>query len=198
MVPPVAGPGWRPSLPAIIRIIMTTLGAVAGFGVVIAILVLVLLLTGDPKPCVNRTSVVTTAAAQAADAKWEAFKAAKAGAAVAFNEQEATSRGTAYADERGVPMRNLQVYFCPDGRAEARGKVSFLGRDISILIRGHLDVTDGRNRIEVDSVKAGNLPSQIGTRIADELLNRNNARDLPLEITLKSSVTTDGSHTLTR
>ncbi|MCZ7578211.1 MAG: hypothetical protein M5U18_14575 [Dehalococcoidia bacterium] len=75
-----------------------------------------------------------------------------------FSEAEVTSRGVAYVEERDVPIKDLQIYFCPDGTAEAKGKVNVLGRDVSVLARGTLDVSGGQNRIVVDELKAGNLP----------------------------------------
>lgn len=193
---PTRGPRLSPG-----RVIRVTVGIFGGFAGVVVISIIVaaaLVLTGDPRPCAPRTSAVSAAAAGAANAKWVAFRDAAPGTVVTFSEAEATSRGVEYVAERDVPLRNLQVYFCADGRAEAKGITSYAGRDINILLRGHLDVTGGRNRIVLDSARAGNLPAAVGTRIASEILDRNGARNLPLGITIASSVSTDGVHTLTR
>lgn len=169
--------------------------ATGGLGALV-ILIGALILTGDPSPCVSRTSVPNSGAAVALQQKWDAFKVAAAPATVQFTEQEVTSRGVAYLDERDVPISNLQVYFCPDGKAEAKGTASLLGRDVNILVRGSLDV--GNNEIVVDSVQAGNLPSLISTPLVNRILDRNNVRSLSLGVTLASSTSTDGIHTLTR
>jgi len=172
------------------------IGGLAGVGVGLGVLAGVLIATGDPKPCVDRKSTPSDAAAQSMQARWDAFKLAPPGATIALTEEEVTSRAISYVSERDVPIKNLQVYFCPDGKAEAKGTASFLGRDINIVFRGHLDVSGGKNTLVVDSVDAGNLPSAVGKQIVDQLLNRNDVRDVPLGIVLTSSVSQDGIHTL--
>lgn len=171
---------------------------VGGIAALLAIIGGILAFTGDPTPCVDRRSTASTGAALNATARWEAFKAAGPGASVTFTEEEVTSQGVAYLQDRGSDIQGLQVYFCPDGKAEAKGKVSFLGRDLNVLFRGTLDVSGGQNRLVVDSVEAGNLPSAVGTRIVEQFLDRNNVRDLPLGLELVSSTSLDGSHTLQR
>ncbi len=172
------------------------LGGLAGAGAGLAILAGILVATGDPKPCVDRKSTPSGAAAQSMQTRWDAFKLAPPGASISLTEEEVTSRAIDYVNERDVPIKDLQVYFCPDGKAEAKGTANYLGRDINILFRGSLDVSGGKNTIVVDSVDAGNLPSVIGKQIVDQLLNRNNVRDLPLGIVLTSSVSQDGIHNL--
>ena len=178
----------------ITRIIATVIGLGGG----IIILIGILIATGDPAACVDRRSAVSQSAVDSLQLKWDTFKAAGSPASVQFTEAEVTSRGVAYLDERDVPIKDLQVYFCPDGKAEAKGKVNVLSRDVSVLIRGTLDVSGGQNRIIVDELKAGNLPPWIGTAIVNQVIDRNSVRDLPLGVTLSSSVSSDGVHTLTR
>lgn len=190
------GPGFSPG--RVIRITVRLVGGLAGLGIIVVIVAAALVLTGDPQPCAPRASVVSAAAADAANAKWIAFRDTAPSTTATFTEAEATSRGTQYVSERDVPLRNLQVYFCADGRAEAKGVTSYAGRDVNIVLRGHLDVAGGRNRIVLDSARAGNLPAAVGTRLATVILDRNGARNLPLGITIASSVSTDGLHTLTR
>lgn len=169
---------------------------VIGFGAGMVVLIGVLIATGDPKACADRRSVVSSDAVASLQLKWDQFKAAGPGSSVQFTEAEVTSRGVQYLDEKDVPIKDLQVYFCPDGKAEAKGFVTILGRDINILLRGSLDVSGGQNTIVVDSVEAGNLPPFIGTTIVNQVIDRNNVRDLPLGVTLTSSVSEDGTHTL--
>jgi hypothetical protein len=176
--------------------VIKVLVGVGGLGAVLVILAGVLIATGDPSACVDRRSAASAGALQSLSEKWTVFKAARPGSSVNFTEQETTSRGVAYLQERDVPIKDLQVYFCADGKAEAKGRVTVLGRDVSVLLRGSLDVSGGQNRVVIDSVQAGNLPSWIGTSIINRLLDRNDVRTLPLGVTLTSSVSTDGLHTL--
>lgn len=178
----------------ITRILVTVIGLGGGLVILIGILIA----TGDPAACVDRRSTVSQSAVDALQLKWDTFKAAGPGASVQFSEAEVTSRGVAYVEERDVPIKDLQIYFCPDGTAEAKGKVNVLGRDVSVLARGTLDVSGGQNRIVVDELKAGNLPPWVSTAVVNQVIDRNNVRDLPLGITLASSISTDGVHTLTR
>ncbi|MCC6421143.1 MAG: zinc ribbon domain-containing protein [Gemmataceae bacterium] len=188
--------GFRHGLGRVVRVVAFTSVAAGTVVMALAVLFALLMFTGDPEPCVARTSTPAAAAVARAAQKWEAFKAAGPGTTVSFDEQEATSRGVAYLEERDVPLKNLQVYFCPDGHAEVKGRVTILGRDVNVLFRGHLDVSGGKNRVVVDSVDAGNLPSWVGTRVVNEILDRNNARNLPLGLTLTASTSSDGVHTL--
>jgi hypothetical protein len=178
----------------ITRVVVTIIGLGGGLVILIGILIA----TGDPAACVDRRSPVSQAAVDSLQLKWDTFKAAGPPASVQFTEAEVTSRGVVYLEERDVPIKDLQVYFCPDGKAEAKGKVKVLSRDVSVLIRGTLDVSGGQNRIVVDELKAGNLPPWIGTAIVNQVIDRNSVRDLPLGVTLTSSVSTDGGHTLDR
>lgn len=191
---PGAVQGGTSILTWITRILVTLVGLAGGLAVLIGILIA----TGDPAACVDRRSAVSQDAVDSLQAKWDDFKAAGPGAAMAITEPEATSRGVAYLEERDVPIKDLQVYFCPDGMAEAKGKVNVLGRDVSIVVRGYLDVSGGQNRIVVDELKAGNLPPWLGTAVVNQVIDRNNVRDLPLGLTLSSSTSTDGVHTLRR
>jgi hypothetical protein len=191
---PGAIQGGTSVLTWITRILVTLAGLAGGLVILIGILIA----TGDPAACVTRRSEVSQAAVDSLQAKWDDFRAAGPGAAMAVTEPEATSRGVAYLEERDVPIKDLQVYFCPDGLAEAKGKVTVLGRDVSIVVRGYLDVSGGQNRIVVDELKAGNLPPWLGTAVVNQVIDRNNVRDLPLGLTLTSSTGTDGVHTLRR
>ena len=132
---PGAGRGGTSIGTWITRIIATVIGLGGG----IIILIGILIATGDPAACVDRRSAVSQSAVDSLQLKWDTFKAAGSPASVQFTEAEVTSRGVAYLDERDVPIKDLQVYFCPDGKAEAKGKVNVLSRDVSVLIRGTLD-----------------------------------------------------------
>ncbi len=174
-------------------------GVVAGAGIAgLSLLAAILMFTGDPAPCTERRSVASNASATAVATRWVAFRAAAPGATLEITEQEATSQAVSYLGSKDVPIRDLQMFFCADGKAEAKGKVEFLGRDVNVLFRGTLDVSGGQNRIVIDSVKAGNLPSAVGEQIVEQLLDRNDARNVPLGVTLASSSSSDGKHRLVR
>jgi len=138
----------------ITRILVTVIGLGGGLIILIGILIA----TGDPAACVDRRSTVSQSAVDALQLKWDTFKAAGPGASVQFTEAEVTSRGVAYLDERDVPIKDLQVYFCPDGKAEAKGKVNVLGRDVSVLARGTSMSAAARTASSSTNSKPGTCP----------------------------------------
>lgn len=177
---------------------LTVIGIGSGVVLIGVMAASALMFTGNPAPCVNRTSTPSSAAAESLQSKWDAFKAANGGTNVQFSELEVTSRAVAYLQQRDVPVSNLQVYFCPDGKAQAKGQVSVLGRTANVLLTGHLDVSGGQNVVVIDSVQAGNLPSFLGTTVVNQVIDRNNVRNLPLGLTLTSATNADGSTRLAR
>jgi hypothetical protein len=173
---------------SIIRIILISLAGAGGVvlgGLVIGI---ILTVTGNPKPCVDRTITPSTAAATALRADWDAFKAAAAAgpATVTFSETQVTSRGVEYIDEKDAPVEDLQVYFCPDGTAQATGKVKALGLSANVVVSGTLDLSGEDPRIVVDSVKAGNLPGFLGTRVVNTVLDQGDLREFEFSVRLTS------------
>ncbi|MFQ5382365.1 MAG: hypothetical protein ACE5EF_12210, partial [Dehalococcoidia bacterium] len=94
---------------------------------------------------------------------------------------EVTSRGIEYVDEKSLPVKDLQVYFCPDGHAEAAGLIEVMGLDSNVIVEGTLDLSGDKPRLKVDRVRAGNLPSAVGTRAVNLILDRGDARTLQLE-----------------
>ncbi|MBK7327958.1 MAG: hypothetical protein IPI85_02345 [Dehalococcoidia bacterium] len=171
-------------------------------GLVIGAIVMgaVLIFTGTPEACADRTIPVSTAAAQQSRTLWKEFKASAATgpASVTFSETHITSRGVEWVEEKDAPVEDLQVYLCPSGYGEATGTVSYLGRDIKVLARGTLDLSGDRPRIEVKSVEAGNLPSAVGTRIVNAILNTNDLKTLDLSVTPDTIKIVDQSATLTK
>src|SRR3989304_3918379 len=75
------------------------------------------------------------------------------------SELQATSGGVAFLDGGDVPVDELQVCFCPDGSAEASGKIDVAGLSAKIVVKGTLDLSGDKPRIEIESVRAGSLPS---------------------------------------
>ena len=185
---------------SIIRIILISLATLVGLIVGGILMGAVLVFTGSPKACADRTIPVSSAAAQQSRTLWNEFKAdARSGSAsVTFNETQVTSRGVEWIDEKDAPVEDLQVYLCPSGYGEATGTVSYLGQDIKVLARGTLDLSGDKARIEVKSVEAGNLPSAVGTRIINTILNTNDLKTLTFSVKPDTITIVDQSVTLTK
>jgi hypothetical protein len=138
---------------------------------------------------------------QALREQWAAFEsqAASGNATIAFDETGVTSRGVEYINEKDLPLKDLQVHFCPDGLGEARGTIKVLGTDIHVLLRRTLDLSGPKPRIDVREIKAGNLPGLFGGTdwIINNIVNKSNADILDVKPHLISLDIKDGSATLT-
>ena len=171
-----------------------------GLAVVVILVVIgaVLAFSGSPEPCIDRESVPSTAASDELDAAWRAFRArAAAGPAeLRVSELQATSRGVAYLDEKDVPVDRLQVYFCPDGSAEASGEIDMAGVSAKVVVKGTLDLSGDEPRIEIESVRAGSLPSAVAKPAVDLILDTGNVRTLDLDVNLTAIEFSDGQATL--
>jgi hypothetical protein len=168
-------------------------------GVGAAIVGGVLIFTGSPSPCSDRDIVPSTAASQQLRAEWDAFEdqAAAGGAQITFTEVGVTSRGVEYIDEKDIPLEDLQVHFCPDGLGEATGTIKTPGPDIKVLLRGTLDLSGAKPRIDVQTIKAGNFPGFGTTWILDNVIKKSNADILDIKVPLTRLEISDGSATLT-
>ena len=135
---------------------------VAGIGgtVVVAGVAVVLVLTGSPEACSDRVIRPSPQAIKELQNKWDGFKlqVSTGVAEVKFTETEATSRGIEFLKREGVPLENLQVFFCRQGLAEATATFVGGGPAVDLLVRGTLDIFGDRAKIEIESVQAGNLP----------------------------------------
>ena len=182
----------------IIKLILIAIVGLIGAAIGVTIVGGVLIFTGTPQACVDRVVTVSPAASQALEVKWDAFSAAIASApgSVTFDETEVTSRGVEYLDEKDVPLDELQVYFCPQGYAEATGKMDVLGQTASVLIRGTLDLSGPTPVIDVQSVKAGNLPGGIATTVVNQILDQAGVKELDLDENLTGIAYVDGQATL--
>ena len=133
--------------------------------------------------------------------QWGAFEsqAASGNATIAFDETGVTSRGVEYIDEKNLPLEDLQVHFCPDGLGEASGTIKAPGPDIHVLLRGTLDLSGAKPRIDVREIKAGNLPGLFGGTdwIITNIVKKSNADILDVKPHLASIQIGDGSATLT-
>jgi hypothetical protein len=178
----------------VIKWVLIGAGVLTGVVVSAVLIGLVLVFTGAPGACGDQEIPFSPAAADRTDAKWGEFKlrAALGLATQSFTEQEITSRGVLYLDEKDVPLDNLQIFLCPQGYAEATGTIRGRGPDIDVRIRGTLDLSGPRPAVDVMSVRAGNLPGLIATQLVDTILDRSDVRTLDIGVNLTSIDITDG------
>jgi hypothetical protein len=162
-------------------LILVIAGIAAAVGGIIVIGVMVF--TGSPAACVDREVPVSAAASQELRSAWNAFgaQAARGPASITITETQATSRGVDYVEEKDAPVEDLQVYFCPGGYGEASGRISVLGAKAKVIVRGTLDLSGPSPRIQIDSVRAGNLPSFIAKPAVDLILNTGDLRTLDID-----------------
>ena len=186
-------------LGAIIKVIFISLIGLVGLGLGAAIVGGVLIFTGSPSPCSDRVVEVSSAASQQLRADWAAFEdqAASGSAQITFTETGVTSRGVEYIDEKDIPLEDLQVRFCPDGLGEATGTIKTPGPDIKVLLRGTLDLSGDKPRIDVQTIKAGNFPGLGTTWILDNVIKKSDADILDIKVPLTKLEISDGSATLT-
>jgi hypothetical protein len=143
----------------------------------------VLIFTGSPTPCGNGPIPVSSQASQQMRAAWKEFavRAARAPANAAFTESQITSRGVDYIKEKNAPIEELQVFFCPQGYAEASGKVKVLGLNSTVVVRGTVDVSGPKPVVKILSVRAGNLPGSVAKPIVDRVLDAANVRTIDID-----------------
>ncbi len=147
---------------------------------------------GSPHP-------VSTAASQQLRSDWDQFThAAPSGqATLTLTETGVTSRGVEYIDEKDIPLKNLQVHFCSDGLGEALGTIDTPGPNINVLLRGTLDLSGSKPRIDVRTIKAGNFPGFGTSWILNNIIKKGNADVLNIDAPLTGLKITDGSAALT-
>ena len=153
-----------------------------------------LIVTGAPKTCSDREiAPISAAVAAELDERWDQFSIdiATAATSIDITESEATSRARQYIEDRDVPLDDLSVYFCGDGKGQLAGKVEALGIDAGFVVTGHLDLTGARPVVQLDSLHAGNLPGFISDAVFDFLLD-DDARTLELDENLLGSEISDG------
>jgi hypothetical protein len=154
----------------------------------------VLIVTGSPSTCSDREiAPISAAVAAELDERWDQFSLASlAGAtSIQVTESEATSRGRLYVEEEDVPVDNLRVYFCDDGKGQLAGQVEALGIDVDFVVTAHLDISGAEPVVELDSIDIGNLPGFVADTVLGILLN-DDARTLELDENLLGSEISDG------
>lgn len=168
----------------------------ASFFIAAALLALgaFLVVTGSPHTCSDHEiEPVSAAVAAQLDERWGQFSAeiATAASSIDITESEATSRARQYIEDEDVPLDDLNVYFCGDGKGQLSGQVEALGIDADFVVSGHLKISGGRPMVEFDSIDVGNLPGFVSDAVFDLLLD-DDARTLELDENLLGSEISDG------
>ena len=92
-----------------------------------------------------------------------------------------TSRGVDWVEQKNAPIDDLQVYFCPQGYAEATGKVSILGLKSKVVVRGTVDFSGPQPEVVILSVRAGRLPSSVAKPIVERVIDAANVRTVDID-----------------
>ena len=116
--------------------------------------------------------------------------------AITLTESEVTSKGVAYLKDEGVDVANLQVFFCPNGVAQATGTYSGAGPSIDFLAEGTLDLSGTQPKIDVTSLKTGRMPDWLPLAKAITAFSED-ARKLNLKIRLTNIQFTGGQVDIT-
>jgi hypothetical protein len=133
---------------------------------------------GHPRACTDRAVAFSPSATLDLVRDWAML--ATGPSAITVTEVEATSFAQVYLENRRVKADDVQVHFCPDGTAEASGKVAARGLTAHVLVKGRLAVGGAAPAIEVYSVRAGSLPDAIARRLIDPALSRARLQELGL------------------
>jgi hypothetical protein len=172
-------------LGCLFRLVTSALSAFFFIVIASGALAAFLVFNGKPEPCVDRSLQPAPEADDELQANWlDVIDGVSRGERVMLSvtEEQASVLGQAYLDARDFPVEDLRVYFCPDGTAEATGRVrtGVLGLESNVLVKGTLEVEGNTNRIIIDEVKVGEFPDFLAGRIYDVLVDENDIRNLPL------------------
>jgi hypothetical protein len=154
-----------------------------------------LVLTGAPKPCVDRAVTPAPAPNASLQANWsDLLTRVNAGEAVALSvtEEQATALAQGHLDDKDVPVEDLQIFFCPDGTTEAFGKVTLAGLSSDVLVKGTLDIEREQPQVQIESIKAGNLPSWVAQNLLDMVWEGEEARTVPVALNILSMDVSNG------
>lgn len=154
-----------------------------------------LVLTGAPRPCVDRSVSPAPQPNEALQANWnDVVSRVKAGEAVALSltEEQATTLARDHLRDKDVPIEDLQVVFCPDGTTEAFGKATIAGLSSDVLVKGVLDTERDRPRVEIEAIEAGKLPSFVAERLLSMVWDSEEARTIPIDLSVYSMEVSDG------
>lgn len=172
--------------------------AALGLGGTAAVASTALAVTAQPEACVARS--VTPRAAAAADlmAGWQTFVASAAAtgqATFVVTEEQATAKAAEWAQQRQLPVQDVRVTFCPDGRIEAAATMTGLGAPLHGRLRGTLETSGGSARVQIESLRVGALPEALATSLANSAVQSAQLEAIPLE-GLQRVTVADGTLTL--
>jgi hypothetical protein len=178
----------------LLKLILLAIPGVFFFTVATASLGAFLVVTGSPATCTDRDiGPVSDAVAAGLDERWQEFAAQTVAvdSTIEISESEATSRALQYIANEDVPIEDLRIYFCGDGRGQIAGKVEAVGIDVDFVVTGRLDVSGTRPVVVLEAVDVGNLPGLVADAALDVLLD-DASRTLELDENLISSEIGDG------
>jgi hypothetical protein len=75
--------------------------------------------------------------------------------------------------------------------------VKILGMKSKVLVRGSLDLSGSQPQIDIQSVRAGNLPSAAARPVVNAILNAGNLKTLDINERIAQLQYTDGSVAIT-
>ena len=116
-------------LPPIVTILLGALGTLIGLILVGGLLIF----TGSPSACAARDIPYSSASSQELRAQYKAL-AVRGGRQL--HEGAGHVRGVDFVNEKGAPVEDLQVYFCPQGARGGIGQVKILGLKSKVVVRG--------------------------------------------------------------
>lgn len=173
--------------------------AALGIGGTAAVASTAIAVTAQPEACVARAADTRTlAATDDLRTRWQGFIASAATtgqATLVVTEQQATATAVEWAQRRALPVEDVQITFCPDGRIEAAATMTGLGAPLHGRLRGTLDTSGGTARVQVESLRVGALPEALATSLANSAVQSAQLDRMPLD-GLRSATVGDGTLTL--
>jgi len=146
-------------------------------------LFVLLAVEGSPGACGGgRNLQIDPALAQTYEDRWLALNAQlTTGRPASFTvtDSEATSQARLFLAETDAPISGVRVCFVPGG-SDVNGTISPpFGPDLSVRVRGSVDLNGRHPRASIDSVRIGALPSFVArpflglvSRLIDEQANQ--------------------------
>lgn len=187
---------WFPAEPLIlIKLAILAFSGLFFLAVTATALAGFLVLTGAPRPCVDRAVSPAPPPNAALQANWQDLVTRVQGGeamALSVTEAQATTLAAGHLEGKDLPVEDLAIFFCPDGTIEAFGKVSVAGLQSDVLVKGRLDTTQAQPTIDIHEIRAGNLPSMVASNLLDALWDGEEARTLPLNMNILSVDVGDG------